>query len=65
MGPLESPVSPEAVGSMGYVAVDLQRALPGTYLFLWVSGTEAFSYPFRIALSIPDRKLAFGAEGGG
>lgn len=60
VGPLEGPASPEFIGSTGYVTVDLQKALPGTYLFLWVSGTEAFSYPFRIVLPVPDRKLAFG-----
>ncbi len=44
----------------GYAVLDFSKAQPGTYLLLFVSGTEAFSYPVRIVQPAPDRKLAFG-----
>lgn len=59
VGPLASPAIKEVACGSGSGLVDLRGAPPGTYLLLWVSGTEAFSYPFRIELPVLDRKLTY------
>ncbi|MBC7343964.1 MAG: Ig-like domain-containing protein [Clostridia bacterium] len=60
VGPAEDPEIQEISSVSGLVFVDFQRAQPGIYLLLLVSGTEAFSYPVRIVNPVLDRKLALG-----
>lgn len=59
VGPLQAPEIREVGKAPGLVLTDLRQALPGTYFFLVVSGSEAFSYPFRIVRPAPDYKLAY------
>ncbi|MEN3009909.1 MAG: Ig-like domain-containing protein [Candidatus Bipolaricaulaceae bacterium] len=59
VGPAEAPeVRPLGQPRNHTVWADLRRAPPGTYLFLVISGQEAFAYPFRIAQPVPNRIVA-------
>lgn len=60
VGPLEASAIRILPTVAGYAWVDLRQAPAGTYFFLVVSGSEAFSYPFRIVQPALDCKLAFG-----
>ncbi len=59
IGPLEAPEIHRVEQGSSYVfAADLRFASPGEYFFLALSGDQAFSYPFRIALPKPIQILA-------
>lgn len=60
VGPLEALAIRALPTTSSYTWVDLRQAPAGMYLFLVLSGSEAFSYPFRIVQPAPDRKFAFG-----